>query len=211
EEYALLHAGSALGFGVGPLLICRDPRWVDVMPLLSLSEQERFKVGIPGKYTTANFLLGLAYPGLIQKREMLFSDIENALLTGEIDLGVIIHENRFTYQAKGLHKVTDLGDYWEQTTSMPIPLGGIVVKRSHPISLQQKINRVLRRSVQFAFDHPESGLDFIRSHAQEMEMEVMYHHIRLYVNQYSLDLGENGRSAIAGMYQRAEAQGLIPS
>ncbi|HLW50450.1 MAG TPA: 1,4-dihydroxy-6-naphthoate synthase, partial [Sphingobacteriaceae bacterium] len=167
EEYVLMDAGSALGFGVGPLLICKDPELIGKNDLSTLT------VGIPGKFTTANFLLGLAYPELTNKRIMVFSEIEEALLAGEIDLGLIIHENRFTYQAKGLHKIMDLGDYWEQTTGKPIPLGGIVAKRSLPLTVRQKLNRILRHSVQFAFDHPDSGIDFIRSHAQEMDDEVI--------------------------------------
>ncbi|MGV8878047.1 MAG: menaquinone biosynthesis family protein [Sphingobacteriaceae bacterium] len=213
EKYVLLDAGSALGFGVGPLLISK----------INFSEEdltspegntstivEKLIVGIPGKYTTANFLLSLAYPSLTNKKEMVFSAIENALLSGGIDLGLIIHENRFTYQDKELSKVIDLGDYWEQQTGCAIPLGGIVVNRNLPSSVQQKINRVLKRSVEFAFDHPKSGLAFIRSHAQEMSEAVMYKHIDLYVNKYSLDLGTDGRNSIRLLFDKAVKMGLIP-
>lgn len=205
EEYVLMDAGSALGFGVGPLLICKDPELIGKNDLSTLT------VGIPGKFTTANFLLGLAYPELTNKRIMVFSEIEEALLAGEIDLGLIIHENRFTYQAKGLHKIMDLGDYWEQTTGKPIPLGGIVAKRSLPLTVRQKLNRILRHSVQFAFDHPDSGIDFIRSHAQEMDDEVIRQHIELYVNSYSLELGQVGRDAIKQLFDKAHALRLIPN
>lgn len=205
EEYVLMDAGSALGFGVGPLLICKDPELIGKNDLSTLT------VGIPGKFTTANFLLGLAYPELTNKRIMVFSEIEEALLAGEIDLGLIIHENRFTYQAKGLHKIMDLGDYWEQTTGKPIPLGGIVAKRSLPLTVRQKLNRILRHSVQFAFDHPDSGIDFIRSHAQEMDDEVIRQHIELYVNSYSLELGQVGRDAIKQLFDKAHALQLIPN
>lgn len=211
QDYVLLDAGSALGFGVGPLLICKDSTLADRIGSMDTEELASLKVGIPGQYTTANFLLGLAYPGLVNKQLMVFSEIEDALLVGDIDLGLIIHENRFTYQAKGLYKVEDLGDYWERTTGGPIPLGGIVVKRSLPDAVKYKLNSVLKRSVQFAFDHPESGIDFIRSHAQAMEDEVMYKHIELYVNKYSLDLGDVGRGAIQQMFDRAQSLGLIPS
>lgn len=206
EDYVLLDAGSALGFGVGPLLICAEERWSKEDAIYGPDTL----VGIPGKYTTANFLLGLAYPQLSNKKPMLFSAIEGALLQGEIDLGLIIHENRFTYQDKGLHKIIDLGDFWEKETASPIPLGGIVIRRDLPDELKQKVNRVLKRSVEHAFAHPRSGIDFIRYHAQEMSEEVMYKHIELYVNQFSIDLGDVGRKAVKTLFDRAHALNLIP-
>ncbi|PRD53807.1 1,4-dihydroxy-6-naphthoate synthase [Sphingobacterium gobiense] len=216
NDYELLDAGSALGSGVGPLLIAKDPelaarlkRALEDKEELSAAES-KLKIGIPGKYTTANFLLGLAFPTLPNKVELVFSDIEQSLLDGVIDLGLIIHENRFTYRAKGLHKVVDLGDFWEQTTSSPIPLGGIVVKRGLNEGLKLKINRLLRESVQFAFENPKSGLNYIRSHAQEMEETVMYQHIELYVNKYSEHLGTDGRRAIQQMFDKAQALKLVP-
>lgn len=213
ETYALLDAGSALGFGVGPLLISKINFSAEDLnsPEGDTSGMvEKLKVGIPGKYTTANFLLSLAYPALTNKKEMVFSDIENAVLSGEMDLGLIIHENRFTYQDKGLNKVIDLGDYWEQQTGCPIPLGGIVVNRNLPSSIQHQINRVLKRSVEFAFANPKSGLNFIRSHAQEMSEEVMYKHIDLYVNKHALNLGAEGRNAISLLFDKALKLGIIP-
>lgn len=217
NDYELLDAGSALGSGVGPLLISKDPelaarlkRTLEKGEELNAAES-KLKIGIPGKYTTANFLLGLAFPSLQHKIELVFSDIEQSLLEGAIDLGLIIHENRFTYQARGLHKVVDLGDFWEQTTSSPIPLGGIVVKRNLDKDLKLKINRLVRESVQFAFESPKSGMDYIRSHAQEMEEEVMYKHIELYVNKYSAHLGNEGRSAIQQMFDKAQGLKLIPA
>lgn len=211
EDYVLLNAGSALGFGVGPLLICKDPELAaqlsktDIqLPLADL------KIGIPGKYTTANFLLGLAFPELENKQEMVFSAIEQALLDGAIDLGLIIHENRFTYESKGLHKIVDLGDYWEKATHSPIPLGGIVAKRDLSEETKHKIDRVIRRSVEFALKNPKSGIDFIRSHAQEMSETVMYNHIELYVNRFSVSLGDEGRSAIHTLFERAWALGVVP-
>jgi 1,4-dihydroxy-6-naphthoate synthase len=205
SEYALLDSGSALGFGVGPLLICKRPE----IAAQAASLDPQLKVGIPGKYTTANFLLGLAYPELKNKQQMLFSAIEPGLLQEDIDLGLIIHENRFTYADKGLIKIVDLGSYWEQKTGCDIPLGGIVVKRDLDQETKEKINRVLKRSVEFAFENPKSGLDFIRQHAQEMSEEVMYKHIDLYVNQYSIELGPEGRKAIDVMFAMAEEKGLI--
>lgn len=215
EDYELLDAGSALGFGVGPLLICKDPALAQELQQYTgalLPEHLRdLRVGIPGKFTTANFLLGLAFPLLQNKAEMVFSDIEYALLQGDIDLGLIIHENRFTYAAKGLHKVIDLGDYWEKTTHCPIPLGGIVVRRDLPHDVKIQINELVRDSVAFAFENPKSGLDYIRMHAQEMEEAVMYQHIELYVNAYSQHLGVEGRNAVQTMFDRAAQLQLIPA
>jgi 1,4-dihydroxy-6-naphthoate synthase len=214
DKYVLLDSGSALGFGVGPLLISdleipvsdleknliHDPKSGSRNPL----------IGIPGKYTTANFLLGLAFPEATNKQELVFSEIEDALLDNRIDIGLIIHENRFTYQDKGLKKIIDLGDYWEKRTGCAIPLGGIVANRNLPLDVQHKINRVLRKSVEFAFANPKSGLAFIKQHAQEMSEEVMYKHIELYVNQYSVELGEEGRKAINLMFDTALEKGIIP-
>lgn len=215
EDYELLDAGSALGFGVGPLLICKDEALAAQLGSYAGAElPEEFanlKVGIPGKYTTANFLLGLAYPGLQNKQDMVFSDIEASLLDGSIDVGLIIHENRFTYMDKGLYKIADLGDFWEKTTGSPIPLGGIVIKRSLPQEVKEKVNRLLKESVQYAFANPKSGIDYIRSHAQEMEEEVMYKHIELYVNSYSEELGEEGRRAVDRMFDKARTLNLIPT
>jgi 1,4-dihydroxy-6-naphthoate synthase len=205
EQYALLDAGSALGFGVGPLLICKkEALLADVENL-----DPKLKVGIPGKFTTANFLLGIAFPHLANKQEMIFSEIEDALISEKIDLGLIIHENRFTYSEKGLHKIIDLGSYWEQLTGCAIPLGGIVINRNLDHSVQEKVNRLLRKSVEFAFAHPKSGLDFIKAHAQEMSEEVMYKHIELYVNKYSIDLGAEGRKAIDVLFKMAQERGAI--
>lgn len=206
DQYALLDAGSALGFGVGPLLICKKEQFLDQEQLDLLNPS----IAIPGKLTTANFLLGIAYPNLQNKVLTLFSDIESALLTDQVDLGLIIHENRFTYADKGLHKLMDLGDFWEQHTGCPIPLGGIVANRRLDQATQEKVNRVLRKSVEYAFANPKSGLDFIREHAQEMEESVMYKHIELYVNQYSIDLGVTGRKAIDTLFSLAASKDLIP-
>ncbi|TCC94002.1 1,4-dihydroxy-6-naphthoate synthase [Pedobacter frigiditerrae] len=210
EEYVLLNSGSALGFGVGPLLICKKENINKIKSQLS-TPNAQLKVGIPGKYTTANFLLGVAYPQLNDKKEMVFSEIEDALLNDEIDLGLIIHENRFTYQDKGLHKVIDLGSYWEELTGCAIPLGGIVINRNLDLEIQQKVNRLVRKSVQFAFSNPKSALDFIKEHAQEMDEAVMYKHIELYVNKYSVDLGEEGKKAIDTLFEMATKNKIIPS
>lgn len=203
NQYALLDAGSALGFGVGPLLISKEKFDEDLSADL--------QVGIPGKYTTANFLLGIAYPHLQNKKVMVFSEIEAALLNKEIDLGLIIHENRFTYQDKGLNKIVDLGDYWEKLTGCAIPLGGIVINRNLDKEVQLKVNRLIRKSVEYAFANPKSCREFIRQHAQEMDEAVMYKHIELYVNKYSVDLGEEGRKAVDTLFDLAQERNLIPA
>lgn len=216
ERYALLDSGSALGFGVGPLLITKKEELANKLESYLVSgenipqELQQLRIGIPGKYTTANFLLGLAFPALQNKEEILFSEIENSLLEDKIDVGLIIHENRFTYQDKGLHKVVDLGDYWEKTTDYPIPLGGIVIKRSLPEEVQLQVNQLIQESVQYAFANPKSGLEYIRSHAQEMDESVMYKHIELYVNQYSENLGPIGKNAVKHLFDKAIALQLVP-
>ncbi|HMQ49849.1 MAG TPA: 1,4-dihydroxy-6-naphthoate synthase [Saprospiraceae bacterium] len=202
DDYVLLDAGSALGKGVGPLLIARSP--------LDHKTLRKAHVAVPGKYTTANFLLSMAYPDISMKTEVLFSEIENGVLQGHFDAGVIIHENRFTYEAKGLVKIKDLGDYWEATTDMPIPLGGIVVKRDLPLEVQRAVNRVMHRSVRFAMDHPEDSAEFVKQYAQEMETAVMQQHIGLYVNDFTLELGTQGKEAVQRMFDIAVAKGVIP-
>lgn len=207
ENYALLDAGSALGHGVGPLLICNDKKLTDKD---YIDQHKDLTIGIPGQFTTANFLLGLAFPELKNKKILVFSEIEPALMNNSIDLGLIIHENRFTYQDKGLHKIIDLGDYWEKETGLPIPLGGIVINRRIDPKIQTTVDRLIRRSIEFAFENPKSALDFIKSHAQEMDEEVMYKHIDLYVNDYSISLGIKGREAVNLLFKKAADLELIP-
>ena len=203
SDYQLLNSGSALGQNCGPLLVSK-------LPQLNARNSE-IQVAIPGKYTTANFLLSLAYPEITNKVELIFSDIEQAVIDRKVDAGLIIHENRFTYQDKGLTKIKDLGEFWEELCSTPIPLGGIVVKRSIEPELQQKIDRVLKRSVQFAFENPESSSDYICENAQEMNAEVTKQHIELYVNDYSVDLGVKGREAVEMLLNKAVELKIIPS
>ena len=217
--YKLLNAGSALGFGVGPMLISNASPFGSSQGPLSIedtlsilnTQYSTLRIGIPGELTTANFLLSLAFPEAKIKKLMLFSEIENALLNNEIDLGLIIHENRFTYQDKGLVKILDLGEFWEEKYNSAIPLGGIVVNRKFDIDTQLKIDRVLRRSVEFAFANPKSSFSFVREHSQEMSEEVMYKHIDLYVNKYSVNLGSEGRKAIYTLFDTAVKLNIIPS
>ncbi|MFW0714645.1 menaquinone biosynthesis family protein [Pedobacter sp. N23S346] len=210
SQYALLDAGSALGFGVGPLLISHKFDQETLAEKIK-SDPGSLRVGIPGKYTTANFLLGIAYPELQNKQELVFSEIETALLEDQIDLGLIIHENRFTYEDKGLTKIVDLGDYWEKLTGCAIPLGGIVINRNLDREVQLKVNRLVRESVEYAFAHPKSGIEFIREHAQAMDEAVMYKHIELYVNKYSINLGAEGRNAVNTLFKLAQERNIIPA
>ncbi|MDB9775194.1 1,4-dihydroxy-6-naphthoate synthase [Vicingaceae bacterium] len=201
NEYILMNSGSALGSGVGPLLIAKKE--------YSAAEVDQLKISIPGKFTTANFLLSIAFPNATNKVEMLFSDIEQAVIDGKVDAGLIIHENRFTYHQRGLHKIMDMGAFWEAKTNALIPLGGIVLRRTFDEALQQKLDRVLRRSIEFAFANLESCMDYVRANAQEMEEEVMKKHIELYVNEYSVDLGEKGRYAVESLFNLAVHKEII--
>lgn len=196
QHYILLRAGSALGFNCGPLLV-ENGKW-------HKDKVGDMKVAIPGKMTTANFLLSLAYPQLKNKIEFVFSDIEDAVLRGDVNAGLIIHENRFTYEQKGLKKVQDLGEYWDSQIHAPIPLGGIVIKRDLDPALQQKVNHLIRKSVEYAFANPQSAMPYVKEHAQAMSEEVMKKHIALYVNAFSVDLGDTGIQAIQLMFNKAK-------
>jgi 1,4-dihydroxy-6-naphthoate synthase len=201
EKYILLRSGSALGFNCGPILISKKH--------VANPELEIKSVAIPGQLTTANFLLSLYLPALKNKREYVFSEIENAVLNGEVDAGLIIHESRFTYAGKGLQKVKDLGEFWDALIHAPIPLGGIVMKRSIDPVVQKKVSGLIRQSVQHAFNHPAGAMPYVREHAQEMSDEVMKQHIGLYVNEFSLDLGKTGCDAIGLMFKKAGELGLV--
>ena len=195
ENYLLLNTGSALGKGVGPLLISDSPNE------FSTEDINQSSIALPGLHTTANLLFSFAYPDAIDKTFILFSEIENALINKETDLGVIIHENRFTYQQKGLHKIKDLGEYWEEKMESPIPLGGIAINQSIKRSTAIKVDQLIRKSLDFAFANYPSITDYVKQHSQTMSEDVMRQHIDLYVNNYSLDLGEEGKHAIENLYQ----------
>ena len=194
DKYILLNSGAALGKGVGPLLISKSEVGS------RKSEIEKMSIALPGKNTTANLLFSFAYPEAKNRKYMIFSAIENAVLTEETDLGVIIHENRFTYQQKGLHKVTDLGEYWEEKMNAPIPLGGIAIKRSIDRSTSLQIDKLIRKSIEFAFSNYPMITDYVKEHSQEMSESVMRQHIDLYVNDFSIDLGIDGKKAIETLY-----------
>jgi 1,4-dihydroxy-6-naphthoate synthase len=201
NKYALLHSGSALGEGVGPLLVSKKP--------LDLAEIDTFKIAIPGFNTTANLLLTLAFPQAKNKTELMFNDIEAAVLNDQFDAGLIIHEGRFTYEKKGLKKLIDLGDWWEQTTHAAIPLGGIVIRRDLDKEVAAKVDSIIKESIAWSRKHYPTLSSFITSNAQEMEEDVMRRHINLYVNDYSTDLGEKGRNAIATLFEKAKNAGLL--
>jgi 1,4-dihydroxy-6-naphthoate synthase len=188
NDYNLLDAGGALGKGVGPLLISKKE--------IDLDNINDCSIAIPGKNTTAHLLFSLAFPKALNKKFMIFSEIEQAVLSGKVDAGVIIHENRFTYKDKGLIKLIDLGEFWEQETGCPIPLGGIVMKKDIDINIHRQINALLKKSVEYSFKNYPLLSSFVKQHSQEMDERVMRQHIDLYVNNYSVSLGEDGKKAI---------------
>ena len=190
NAYRILEAGSALGKGVGPLFVSKNIGHEKEI------DPSKITVALPGINTTAHLLFSLAYPEIKNKTFVAFHLIEDMVINGEVDAGVIIHENRFTYQQKGLNKLSDLGDVWEKRTCAPIPLGGILVRRSFDLELATKINRVIHRSLAFANENAHALPSFVTENAQEMSEEVMRKHIGLYVNEFSLALGKEGRSSV---------------
>jgi len=202
DEYALLRSGSALGRGCGPLLVARDA--------IDPADLRGRRIAVPGNYTTALLLLRLMDPQLDDFVVMPFSEIMDAVLTGTVDAGLIIHESRFTYQGLGLRKLVDLGEWWESETGLPIPLGGIVARRSLGAETIAIIERALRAGILYARSHPAEAAGYIREHAQEMSDEVCAAHIGLYVNDFSAELGVEGEQAIDCLLNRAEISGIIP-
>ena len=188
KNYSLLDSGGALGKGVGPLLISKNN--------ILLRDINQLSIAIPGEQTTAHLLFSMAFPQAKRKKFMVFSQIESAVLNGDVDCGVIIHENRFTYMQKGLVKQMDLGEYWEHKTKSPIPLGGIVMRNEFTAAQRAEVDRLIRDSVAFAEAYYPDLSDYVTEHAQEMQESVMRQHIDLYVNQFSLSLGEEGRRAV---------------
>jgi 1,4-dihydroxy-6-naphthoate synthase len=202
-SYEILPAGSAIGRGNGPVIISKRKIYPD--------ELNEALIAIPGIHTTANLLLSILFPGILRRREYLFSDIEEALLCNEVDAGVIIHENRFTYAAKGLLKVADLGEVWEKQTESPLPLGGIVIKRSLPQAVKKDIAERIAESIRFAFKFPSASEGYIKQYAQNLDESVIAKHINLFVNDFSIDMGEEGRKAIQTLFTKgAEVNALHP-
>jgi len=194
DRYEMLSSGSALGYDCGPLLVCRagDER---------VMERPSLRIAVPGRYTTGALLYSLAYPGVGTQVPMLFSDIEGAVAGGAVDLGVLIHEGRFTYRDKGLALVCDLGAWWQRTSGCPIPLGGIAVRRSLGAEIAATADRVLHRSISYAFAHPEASRAYVASYARELSAAIQQQHIEMFVNRFSLDLGEEGRRAVDTLYK----------
>jgi 1,4-dihydroxy-6-naphthoate synthase len=203
EDYCLLRSGGALGRGCGPLVIARR--------FNGMGELKGKRIAVPGRYTTAYLLLRLFDPGLDNVIFLPFHEIMGAVARDEVDAGVIIHESRFTFGDYGLTKLLDLGDWWERETGHPIPLGGIVAKRSLGRKSLAVIDRALKASAEYALAHPGEANAYIRAHSQEMSAEVCAAHIALYVNRFSVDLGIEGEAAVSALLTRAEAAGLIPS
>lgn len=187
-RYTMLRSGAALGHGVGPLVVTPTP--------MSLAEAVRGRVAIPGQETTAYRLLRLAAPVIGETVEMRYDTILRAVEQGEVDAGLIIHESRFTYKEHGLHKAQDLGEWWEEATSLPVPLAGICARSDLDVTTMREMERGIRESVQYAFEHPAASAEYVRANAQEMSDEVCRQHIQLYVNEWSVDVGDEGLRAI---------------
>ena len=201
RDYVLLRSGGALGRGCGPLVVARRE--------LAAGELAGARIAIPGRNTTANLLLRLFAPDAAPGVERVYSDIMPAVARGEFDAGLIIHESRFTYPQHGLVRVVDLGEWWEQTTGLPIPLGGILARRSLGEDAIRAIEAGIRRSVEYAFAHPDASRPYVRAHAQEMDDTVTQQHIDLYVNRFSVDVEDEGQRAIEALFARARAAGVI--
>lgn len=207
KDYCMLRAGGALGRGCGPLLVSKNNYIV--------SELKDKKIAIPGRLTTAHLLLQLHDSSFITHPKSLlyvmpFNNILEAVASGEVDAGLIIHESRFTYPSYGLKKIIDLGEWWEDETGLPIPLGGIIAKRSLGENLHKRINDIIKSSIEYALLHPSEPMEYIKKHSQELSDDVIKQHIELYVNKYSLDIGDDGERAVKELFRRAEESGIIP-
>lgn len=206
SHYAMLNSGGAMGRGVGPLLITTADN-----SQLSIEQLSQLPVAIPGENTTAHLLLSHALPAFQQKKFMLFHEIEDALIAGEVASGVIIHENRFTYADKGLVLLNDLGKFWEESLNSPIPLGGIAMKRSFPLDIQRQVDQLIQSSLRQAEEALPELSSYVQLHAQEMDPSVQRMHIDLYVNEFSRNAGDEGKHAVSVLmdaYQRL--RGITP-
>lgn len=201
KDYLILDSGSALGHRNGPLLISKNR--IDPANLVNS------RIAIPGKYTTANLLFSIAWPEATNKKEFLFSDIERAILNDEVDAGLIIHETRFTYFKRGLQKIADMGEYWEKLTGLSIPLGTIVINKRVPVDIALKVNRIIKRSLEYAYSDSLASYSFVVENAKEMDSTVMNNHIKLYVNKFTLNLGREGKKAISELFRIANEKGII--
>jgi 1,4-dihydroxy-6-naphthoate synthase len=202
EQYALLRSGGALGRGCGPLVVAR--------PGTGLADLRSGKVAIPGRLTTAYLLLRLYDPLITNITVMSFDRIMHAVSQGEATAGLIIHESRFTYPLYKLEKLLDLGEWWERYSGLPIPLGGILGKRSLGREVLLRVEDGIRESLHYANTHPDEVLQYCKQHSQEMDEQVMKQHIDLYVNDFSLDLGRDGLEAVRRLFLEAETRGVVP-
>lgn len=202
KDYLILDSGSALGHRNGPLLVGKHD--------MTSSDLSNARIAIPGKYTTANLLFSIAWPDAKNKIEYLFSDIPGAILRGEVDAGLIIHETRFTYAKLGLIKIADMGEFWEKLTGLPIPLGAIVINRNVPDDIAIKVNRIIRKSLEYAYKDSFAAYRFVAANANDMDSTVMNNHIKLFVNEFTLNLGSGGKEAIEEMFRIAAEKDVIP-
>jgi len=195
QHYKLLKSGSAMGFGTGPLLVAKKP--------MDINAVNKAVIAIPGFNTTANFLLSYTFPEAVNRKTFCFSDIETAILDNQVDAGVIIHESRFTYKEKGLTCIADLGKLWDEAEKTPLPLGGIVMHRSYGDEAITKVESLVRESAAYAMKNPDVSAGFIKKYAAEMDTETINKHIRTYVNDFSLDMGEEGKKAVVNFFRAA--------
>lgn len=202
ERYCLLRSGGALGRGCGPLVVVGKPT--------SMSSLRGKRIAVPGRYTTAQLLLSLYGEGYDDVVPMRFDRVMDSVVNGDTDAGLIIHEGRFTFEARGLHKVADLGEWWEGETGLPIPLGGILAKRELGLETVKLVDNAIHASIEYAAKHPEAARSYIKAHAQELSDEVVDSHISLYVNEYSLDIGAEGEAAVRKLLEMAQSRGLVP-
>jgi 1,4-dihydroxy-6-naphthoate synthase len=205
KDYCLLRSGSAMGRGCGPLIVLREGN--------GLQDLQGKKIAIPGRLTTANLLLQLfASDSGIQPSSLIeipFHRIMDSVSRGNVDAGLVIHEGRFTYHLHGLKKVADLGEWWENTTGLPLPLGGILAKRNLGKEVIKKVESFIRKSIEYSLTHREDPKVYIKQHSQELEDQVIEQHINLYVNEYSLDIGDEGLSAVKELFRKAEMRGIL--
>jgi 1,4-dihydroxy-6-naphthoate synthase len=213
KKYCLLRAGGALGRGCGPLVVAKNE--------YTMNDLKNKKIAIPGRLTTAFLLLQLFDPFFLTPNtklltpnsvfiEMPFNKIMDSVAKGEVDAGLIIHESRFTYPSYGLKQIIDLGQWWEKQTGFPIPLGGIIAKRTLGGGLNKKINKIIKTSIEYSFANRSESMDYIKKHSQELSEDVINQHINLYVNDYSIDVGREGEKAVNELLSRAEDAGIIP-
>jgi 1,4-dihydroxy-6-naphthoate synthase len=199
--YQLLRSGGAFGINKGPILVSKTKIYPDEIPYL--------KIAVPGLNTTAMMLLKLSYPDIVTPEEFVFNEIEEAVLSNQCDAGLLIHESRFTYRQKGLTKIIDLGELWGKDYGLPVPLGGIAIKREVKCSVKSDINQLIKRSIEYANINNKEVLEFAKQYANEMETDIMKKHIDLYVNSFSNDVGTDGEKAVITLFEMAKINNIV--